>query len=179
MRQKKMTLGKNLKQLRKDKNLTQQEFADRLFVSRQTISNWENDKSIPSMDFIVSICHVCDVAVDSLINTLGEDTADSLNINMTSESQQNEDDTEKKIIQNNKERVVFSRLLFFRFTLIWIGSFLTVYFLTSHRTPEYIYFSIGLLTVGYLISFPINQLKKKHSLNSRKDVSEFLDERYK
>lgn len=131
------------------------------------------------MDFIVSICHMCDVTVDSLINTLEKDADDSLNVNMASESQQNEEDAEKKVIQKNKERVVFNRLLFFRFTLVWIGSFLTVYFLTSHRHFEYIYFPISLLVVGYFITFPINQLKKKHSLHSRKDVSEFLDEHYK
>ena len=40
-----MELGKQIKFYRNQISMSQEELADRIFVSRQTISNWENDKS--------------------------------------------------------------------------------------------------------------------------------------
>lgn len=42
-----MTLGENLQQLRKSAGLSQEEVAGRLFVSRQSVSKWENDQAEP------------------------------------------------------------------------------------------------------------------------------------
>ena len=44
-----MELGNRIKELRKAQNINQDELAEKLFVSRQTISNWENDKSYPDI----------------------------------------------------------------------------------------------------------------------------------
>ena len=48
-------ISKNIKQLRAEKGWTQQEMADVLFVTRQTISNWENGKSMPDVDTLIQI----------------------------------------------------------------------------------------------------------------------------
>ena len=40
-----MELGQRIRDCRAEKGMTQEELADRLYVSRQTISSWENDKS--------------------------------------------------------------------------------------------------------------------------------------
>ena len=53
-----MNLGKTLQDLRKNKNISQEEMADALSVSRQTISNWENSKSYPD---ILSLMTLCDI----------------------------------------------------------------------------------------------------------------------
>ena len=45
-----MTFGKTLKERRSQLDLTQQEVAKKLYISRQTISNWENGKSYPDLD---------------------------------------------------------------------------------------------------------------------------------
>lgn len=42
-----MTLGEQIRQAREKKNLSQEELADRLHVSRQAISKWENNNSVP------------------------------------------------------------------------------------------------------------------------------------
>lgn len=44
-----MTLGENLQNLRKEKGLSQEEVAQTLFVTRQTISKWETDKAEPGV----------------------------------------------------------------------------------------------------------------------------------
>ena len=44
-----MTFGERLYELRKNKNISQEEFAELLDVSRQSIPKWENDKAYPEM----------------------------------------------------------------------------------------------------------------------------------
>lgn len=62
-----MTLGERIAQLRKNKNMTQEDLAEELSVSRQTISSWENDGSLPSTDQFVKLAKCFDVSLDYLI----------------------------------------------------------------------------------------------------------------
>ena len=48
-----MELGKQIKMHRQEAHLSQEELANRVYVSRQTISNWENDKSYPDVNSLV------------------------------------------------------------------------------------------------------------------------------
>ena len=63
----KMQLGKHIKQLRHEKSLSQEKLAEMVYVSRQTISNWENDKSYPDINSLVLLSQVLDVTIDQLI----------------------------------------------------------------------------------------------------------------
>ncbi len=60
-------VGKNIKKCRKEKNLTQDELAERLFCTRQTISNYENGKSEPNIALLVELAKVLEVDVSDLI----------------------------------------------------------------------------------------------------------------
>lgn len=62
-----MELGKKIKYYRNDKSFTQDSLAERVFVSRQTISNWENDKSYPDINSIILLSEVLEVSIDNLI----------------------------------------------------------------------------------------------------------------
>ena len=62
-----MELGGQIKKYRAKANLSQEELADRIFVSRQTISNWENDKNYPDIKSIVLMSEVFQVSLDNLI----------------------------------------------------------------------------------------------------------------
>ena len=60
-------VGKNIKALRISKAMTQDELAEKLFVSRQTVSNYENGKSNPDIDILVKIANVLETDVNTLI----------------------------------------------------------------------------------------------------------------
>lgn len=62
-----MELGNRIKELRKAQNINQDELAEKLFVSRQTISNWENDKSYPDIQSVLLLSEVFNVSVDQLL----------------------------------------------------------------------------------------------------------------
>lgn len=59
--------GENLKRLRKEKNLTQDEIAKILNVSTQTISRWETNMGYPDIEMLPAIANFYDVTVDSLL----------------------------------------------------------------------------------------------------------------
>lgn len=62
-----MKLGQQLKQHRKELGLSQDELAARIFVSRQSISNWENDKTYPDIHTLLLLAEVFGISLDELI----------------------------------------------------------------------------------------------------------------
>lgn len=62
-----MELGNKIKYYRGEKEFSQEELAERVFVSRQTISNWENNKSYPDINSIVLLSEIFEISIDYLI----------------------------------------------------------------------------------------------------------------
>lgn len=62
-----MKLAKNLKGLRKDQHLTQNGLANRLHVSRKTVSNWENGRSQPSFQILMTLSKIYGVSTDIML----------------------------------------------------------------------------------------------------------------
>lgn len=62
-----MTIGEKIQFLRKENKLSQEEFAERLGVSRQAISKWELGDSIPDVDKIKLISKLFNISTDSII----------------------------------------------------------------------------------------------------------------
>ena len=62
-----MEFGKHIKKYRSENSLSQEQLAERVFVSRQTISNWENDKSYPDVNSLVLLSEVFNTSIDNLI----------------------------------------------------------------------------------------------------------------
>jgi len=62
-----MTIGERLLKLRKERNLSQEELANVLDVSRQTISKWETDQSMPDFDKIIPLCEYFGITSDELL----------------------------------------------------------------------------------------------------------------
>ncbi len=63
-----MTLGENIQFCRKQKNLSQEQLGEMLFVSRQTVSQWEKDQTTPTVDKLLKLKEVFGVSVDELLN---------------------------------------------------------------------------------------------------------------
>lgn len=80
-----MSLSKNLKKIRKENNLSQEQLADKLGVSRQSVSKWESEQAYPEMDKMISICKMFNLNIDELLNQDVSEVNDSrqskININ--------------------------------------------------------------------------------------------------
>lgn len=62
-----MTIGERLLKLRKERNLSQEDLANVLDVSRQTISKWETGQSMPDFDKIIPLCEYFGITSDELL----------------------------------------------------------------------------------------------------------------
>ena len=60
--------SENLKKIRKDNNLSQEQLADELGVSRQAISKWESAVAYPEMDKIIALCDKFNLNIDDLLH---------------------------------------------------------------------------------------------------------------
>ncbi len=64
----KETIGMRIQQARKQKGFTQSELADKLYVSAQAVSKWENDQASPDITMLSSLSEILGVTIDYLIN---------------------------------------------------------------------------------------------------------------
>lgn len=62
-----MTAGEKILNLRKENNLSQEELAEKLCVSRQTISLWETDQTLPTIDNLVRLKEIFGVSIDKIL----------------------------------------------------------------------------------------------------------------
>ncbi len=71
-------VGERLAELRTKKNMTQEEFADYMGVTRQSVSKWELDKAFPDVEKLIRISELYDVSIDYIlkgVETTKEDQA--------------------------------------------------------------------------------------------------------
>ncbi|HFI0054932.1 TPA: DUF3955 domain-containing protein [Streptococcus suis] len=135
-----MNFGQQIKDLRKKNGLTQEQFALKLNVTRQVVSNWENDKNLPDLELLILMSSVFSISLDQLI--LG---GTDMN-NMT-----------EKLVKDGRE----GRRTQMHLTITIIGSFLMVLgfvcFLIKANSVEYVdangilHENFYLLPVGYFL----------------------------
>lgn len=68
-----MSLGERIYKLRTEKNLSQGDLAERLEVSRQSVSKWENNNAVPDLEKIIALSEIFEVSLDELVK--GKTTA--------------------------------------------------------------------------------------------------------
>lgn len=69
------TIGKRIAQLRKEKNLTQEDLAQMMEVSAQAVSKWENDLTCPDISSLPKLAKILGVTVDELLSGKAEENA--------------------------------------------------------------------------------------------------------
>lgn len=102
-----MSLGERLLEFRKAKQLSQEEVADKLNVTRQTVSKWETDQSTPDFDKIVPLCELYNVSSEELLT--GKSTVNN----------ENKSIDEDNNINKKAKGIGFGILLYF-IALAWI-----------------------------------------------------------
>ena len=63
-----MTVAEMIKKTRTEANMTQEEYGAKFGVSRQTVSSWENERSLPDLQMLIDICNTYHVSLDKLLN---------------------------------------------------------------------------------------------------------------
>lgn len=105
-----MNLGERIYQLRTEKKLSQEELADLLDVSRQSISKWETNGSVPELDKLVKLSEIFGVSLDTLV----------LNKEPTAEPEEKEISQESEIVQPGKRQRKIGIALLCIAALLWM-----------------------------------------------------------
>ena len=62
-----MSIGNQISAIRNEQQLTQEQFGELFHVTRQTVSNWENEKSYPDLQILIAMSNQFDVSLDTLL----------------------------------------------------------------------------------------------------------------
>ena len=88
-----MSFGKNIVYYRKKQKITQEELAERLFVSRQTISRWENDSILPDVETVIKLCELFGCSMDTLVRGDAEaEEKEEIKIEINADLENSDDD---------------------------------------------------------------------------------------
>ncbi len=100
-------IGRFLKQLRKEKSLTQEQLSEKLNVTNRTVSRWENGVNMPDFDMVIEIVNLFDVSIEEFLD--GERKDDTMI----------DKETEETILKvadyNNTEKMAFTKRLHYIF----------------------------------------------------------------
>lgn len=105
-----MNFGENLQKLRKEKNISQENLAEALQVSRQTIGKWENGTTYPEAECLIQISDFFGVSIDTLLKgrVAEEDTTETLSADQAGDIKSDVDLRQR----NQKIRFVAAVILF-------------------------------------------------------------------
>ena len=148
-----MELSRQIKKYRTQADLSQEELAEKIFVSRQTISNWENDKNYPDIKSLVLMSEVFQVSLDNLIK------GDLEKMKKEIDAQE----FEKFQKDGNVFAVLFIILLIVPvpLVLLWKWAGLAIY--------------LALFGITMIYAVRIEKYKKKYDIQTYKEIVAFTD----
>ncbi|MBQ8568363.1 MAG: helix-turn-helix transcriptional regulator [Oscillospiraceae bacterium] len=148
-----MELSGQIKKYRTALKLSQEQLAEKVYVTRQTISNWENDKSYPDIHSLILLSNVFDISLDELIK--GDKEIMKEEINREEIRKLNEMSTVSGILT---VICLLAPIPLIKFFGIW---------------GMIIYGVIFGCTFAYMLK--IEKLKKKHDISTYKEIIAFLN----
>ena len=148
-----MQIGNRIKKYRESLNLSQEELANKIFVTRQTISNWETDKNYPDIKSISLLCNLFDVSLDQFIEG---------------------DIEEMKKIISEKEISDFNRISII-FTIEMLVMLLSAYPLLKISGYIGIIVWIIIMLITLITALKIEKIKKQHNIKTYKEIVAFTE----
>ena len=148
-----MEIGNHIKQHRAALNLSQEELAEQIYVTRQTLSNWENGKTYPDVNSLLRLSDVFGVTLDELV---------------------------KGDIPKMKEQIKQTDIIEFK-RASWILTIMYLVMVVS-ALPLWAYLKItgmviwGIWTAASLLyAIHVEKLKKRHNIQTYKEIQAFMD----
>lgn len=145
-----MEIGSQIRKYREKDQLSQEELAEKIYVSRQTISNWENNRSYPDIQNLMLLSVLFNVSLDELVN---EDV-----------------DVMKKEI----DRKSWNRYGYVMFIALMLGLFIMVPAIRYDALLLQIS-AVILIILSFIASNKVERLKAQYDINTYQDIIAFLE----
>lgn len=159
-----MLIGDKIKEYRTALNLSQENLAHQMNTSRQTISSWENEKTYPGLEEIVSLCDVFHISVQTFI----EEDVRTMKQIINSKSDR---------VMRNKSREAINKLVALRLICVMAGA-LFIFPVYEYFEIQYLVIPGSLLLLGALLTVPIEVYRSKYQLRTYQEIVLFFDEKY-
>ena len=146
-----MEIGSQIRNRRLDAGLSQEELAEQIFVTRQTLSNWENDKTYPDINSLLRLSSVFNISLDELV---------------------------KGDLQKMKEQINSEDMLKFHregkiFGVLFAAMLLSAIPLTLWEKWIGMGIWLCICTITMISAFRVERLKKKHNIHTYKEILAF------
>ena len=136
-----INIGEKIKKLRVSKNMSQYDLGNKLFVSDKTISSWETNRTLPTIDLIIKICDVFNVSLYNFIE----------------EKNNNDIEMEVKIKTSDLENNRIKNLIKDQSTYLGTENHIAHYYSFKYRDTNNEFFRVRKENNKYIINY-----KKKH-----------------
>lgn len=121
-------LGRNIKVYRQKKGYTQEEVASRLHVTRQTISKWEKNYSVPDAELLVRLAEVLDVSTGQLLEKNVEENTETTTEMQDAYADQLAHIAEQMAIKNRRSKRIWKTVgIIFGVFIVFIILLLIIY----------------------------------------------------
>ncbi len=151
-----MELGTQIRKYRNERTLSQEALAEKVYVSRQTVSNWENDKSYPDVNSLVLLSEVFEISLDQLIKG---------DVEMMKEQIDQTDQTDQK---------KFERLSNI-FTILFLAVLITPVPLVHFLSYAGLAIWIVILGAGSYAAMLVEREKKKFDMQTYREIIAFTE----
>lgn len=148
-----MELGKQIRKYRNERTLSQEALAEKIYVSRQTVSNWENDKSYPDVNSLVLLSEVFEVSLDQLIKGDVEIMREEI---------------------NRTDQKKFERLSNI-FTILFLAVLITPVPLVHFLSYAGLAIWIVILAAGSYVAMLVEREKKKFNMQTYREIIAFTE----
>lgn len=162
-------IGKFISKCRKNKNITQQELAEKLSVSDRTIGNWENGRNMPDLSLFKPLCEILDISINELLsgekinNKKYQDKLTENIINLTI-------DSKKRLVKTIKRMIL---IIFFLFIILFAGLYFYNYYEIDVKYDERTMkcnFDNGVLTYNIIGNSVLNTYRITRTINNKKYI---------
>lgn len=154
-----MEVGRRIREQRRRGGMSQDDLAARVYVSRQTISSWENDKTYPDVQSLLLLSEIFDVTVDSLVKGDVETMTTTID---------NDVRTLKRL-----GWVMLAFLALMLATLVWAMVQLGVWDWTALQTLPTMLLAIVLWGIAMTAAVWADRIKKEHDLVTYQEIVSF------
>lgn len=154
-----MEVGRRIREQRKREGMSQDDLAARVYVSRQTISSWENDKTYPDVQSLLLLSEIFDVTVDSLVKGDVETMTTTID---------NDVRTLKRL-----GWVMLAFLVLMLAALAWATVQMSVWDWTALQTAPTMLLAIVLWGIAMTAAVWADRIKKSHDLVTYQEVVSF------
>ncbi|MHC5375282.1 helix-turn-helix domain-containing protein [Enterococcus sp. LJL120] len=142
-----MNIGESIKYYRNQSTLTQEDLAEKVHVSRQTISSWENSKSLPDITSLVMLSDLFQVSLDELIKG---------------------DTTMIKKLEVKQEKATYTKQYRISYALNALMALLAVLLYLTNYDVWYVYALLALVILGNVVIIFMEYDKYKEKVHQVK-----------